>query len=69
MNTWVEYWKYEDKRNNTHAQMKEQAHWEEPDPSEISKRFFDRQKDAEEFARRMGEQGFHTRIKRDGLFT
>ena len=65
MNTWVEFWKQEDKRNNTHAQIKEQAHWKEPDPSEIIKRFFDRPEDAKKFAHRMGEQGFHVRIKRD----
>ena len=53
MNTWVEYWKFTDKRNNTHAQMKENAHWVEPDPKEIQRRFFDDPKDAKEFSKRM----------------
>ena len=53
MNTWVEYWKFTDKRNNTHAQMKENAHWIEPDPKEIQRRFFDDPKDAKEFSKRI----------------
>ena len=35
MNIWVEYWKQKDFRSHTtgsHAQMKEQAQWEKPDP-------------------------------------
>lgn len=66
MNTWVEYWKFTDKRNNTHAQMRENAHWVEPDPKEIQRRFFDDPKDAKEFSKRMFDSGFHTRIKTDG---
>ena len=66
MNTWVEYWKFTDKRNNTHAQMKENAHWVEPDPKEIQRRFFDDLKDAKEFSKRMFDSGFHARIKTDG---
>ena len=42
MNIWVEYWKFEDTRNNNHAQMKEQAHWIEPNPENIMRRFFDK---------------------------
>ena len=66
MSIWVEYFKKEDNRNNTHAQMKEQAHWEEPDPKDIHKRFFDYMKDAKHFAHRMFEDGFHVTIKTDG---
>ena len=66
MNTWVEYWKFTDKRNNTHAQMKENAHWIEPDPKEIQRRFFDDPKDAKEFSKSMFDSGFHARIKTDG---
>ena len=65
MNTWVEYWKFTDKRNNTHAQMKENAHWVEPDPKEIQRRFFDDPKDSKEFSKRMFDSGFHARIKTD----
>ena len=67
MNTWVEYWKFTDKRNNTHAQMKENAHWVEADPKEIQRRFFDDRKDAKEFSKRMFDSGFHARIKTDGI--
>lgn len=67
MNTWVEYYKFTDKRNNTHAQMKESAKWVNPDPSIIQKRFFDTMKDAKEFARRMEEDGYMVSIKKDGM--
>ena len=40
MNIWVEYWEYKDTRNNTHAQMREQAKWTAPNPKDIKKRFF-----------------------------
>ena len=41
MNIWVEFWKNPNKKNNgSHAQMKEQSHWVEPDPMIISRRFF-----------------------------
>ena len=69
MNIWVEYWKQKDFRSHTtgsHAQMKEQAKWKEPDPEDISRRFFDHQKDAAAFAQRMGDKGYHAKIKRDG---
>ena len=66
MNIWVEYWKFEDTRNNNHAQMKEQAKWEPVDPEIIQRRFFDYMKDAKQFASRMFEEGFHVTIKKDG---
>ena len=44
MNIWVEYWKFEDTRNNNHAQMKEQAHWVEPNPENIMRRFLIKEK-------------------------
>ena len=35
MNIWVEYWKKNNSRSlNNHAQMREQAHWVEPNPSD-----------------------------------
>ena len=46
--------------------MKENAHWVEPDPKEIQRRFFDDPKDAKEFSKRMFDSGFHARIKTDG---
>ena len=52
----------------SHAQMKEQAQWEEPDPEDISRRFFDHQKDAAVFAQRMSDKGYHAKIKRDGSY-
>jgi len=67
VNIWVEYWKFKDTRNNTHAQMKEQAHWVEPNPSDIRKRFFDKREDASNFAQRMQEDGCMTRIRTDGI--
>ena len=67
MNIWVEYWKYEDNRNNTHAQMKEQANWVEPNPEDIRKRFFEDRETASQFAKRMFEDGHHTRIRTDGI--
>ena len=67
MNTWVEYYKFTDKRNNTHAQMKENAKWVDPDPSIIQKRFFDRHEDARQFAKKMGDQGYMVTVKQDGL--
>ena len=40
MNTWVEYYKFTDKRNNNHAQMKENAKWVDPDPKQNSSLLF-----------------------------
>ena len=66
MSIWVEYFKREDNRKNTHAQMKEQAKWEPVNPKIIQRRFFDYMKDAKQFASRMFEDGFHVTIKKDG---
>ena len=44
----------------------EQAKWIEPKPEEISRRFFDNHQDAAAFAQRMGDKGYHAKIKRDG---
>ena len=65
MNIWVEYWKYDKKSKNTHAQIRELSKWEEPDPKKITTRFFSSKKEAMEFATRMGESGHRTRIKED----
>ena len=66
MNIWVEYYKFSDNRNNTHAQMKENAKWVPPAPSIINRRFFDKMSDAKVFAKRMEEDGHMVSIKRDG---
>ena len=63
MNIWIEYWKKEDNRKNTHAQMRENLKWEEP--KEKQKRYFDKRKDAINFANSLGEQGYHATIKQD----
>ncbi len=67
MNILVKYWKFEDTRNNNHAQMKEQAHWVEPNPEDIRRRFLDKREDASNFAKRMQEDGHRTRIRTDGI--
>ena len=67
MNIWVEYFKYDDDRKNNHAQMKENAKWVEPDPKKIIKRFCQNREHAQELAKRLNEQGYHVRIKTDGM--
>ena len=47
--------------------MKEQAHWVEPNPENIMRRFFDKREDASNFAQRMQEDGHRTRIRTDGI--
>jgi len=52
MNFWVEYWNDTNKTDNgSHAQMKEQLHWVEPDPNIISRRYFSTIAAATEFAK------------------
>ena len=65
MNIWIEYWKKEDNRKNTHAQMRENAKWVEPDPKKIIKRFCQSREDANRYAKSLQEQDFHTIIKQD----
>ena len=67
MNIWVEYFRFKDNRNNTHAQMKEQAKWVQPDPKEINRRFCQSREEAQRFAASMNEQGYHATIKTDGV--
>ena len=40
MNFWVEYWNNNKNNEGSHAQMREQLHWVEPDPKTISRRYF-----------------------------
>ena len=65
MNIWVEYFKFEDSRKNTHAQIREQAKWIEPDPKDVHKRFCQGREDASRYAESLQEQGYHVRIKED----
>ena len=66
MNIWIEYWKKEEKSKNTHAQIRENAKWIEPDPKDVHKRFCQSREDANRYAKSMEEQGYHVRIKEDG---
>ena len=67
MNFWVEYWNDINKKNNgSHAQMKEQLHWVEPDPKIISRRYFSTMTAAIEVAKIIQKGGQMIRIKQDG---
>ena len=65
MNIWVEYWKKEEKSKNTHAQMRENAKWVEPDPKDVHRRFCQSREDANRYAESLQEQGYYVRIKED----
>jgi len=68
MNIWVEFWQNPNKENNgSHAQMKEQLHWVEPDPKIISRRYFSTMTAATEFAKIIEKDGQMIRIKQDGM--
>jgi|TARA_Y100000385_G_scaffold250549_1_gene272677 hypothetical protein len=54
MNIWVEYFR-----------LDESVKWKPPKPSEVSRRFFDKNNDANSFAKRMNEKGYHATVKRD----
>ena len=70
MNFWVEYWNDINKTDNgSHAQMKEQLHWVEPDPNIISRRYFSTITAATEFSKIVEKEGNMVRIKQDrGLY-
>ena len=65
MNIWIEYYKYNDNRKDTHAQMREQPKWVQPDPDKISKRFCQSKEQAETLAKSLNDQGYHVSIKTD----
>ena len=65
MNIWIEYWKKEEKSKNTHAQIRENAKWVEPDPKDVHKRFCQSREDANRYAESLQEQGYYVRIKED----
>ena len=67
MNIWIEYWeKSKEPSKNTHAQIRENAKWVQPDPEKVSKRFCQSKEDAVRYARSMEERGYHAIIKQDG---
>mgnify|MGYP001314522770 CR=1 FL=1 len=68
MSIWVEYFKYEIKTTNNHAQMKENLKWNPPDSDKIMKRFCQDREQASQFAKSMQEQGYHVTIKQDGMY-
>ena len=66
MSIWVEWFRQEDSKKNTWAQIRELAKWKPPKPSEINRRFFDKHKDAVEYAKRKNDEGYHAKVKTDG---
>ena len=47
--------------------MRENSKWVEPDKKDVFTRFCQSRKDASEFAKSMQEQGYHVRVKTDGI--
>ena len=68
MNIWVEYFRFEDNRKNTWAQIRENPKWNPPASDKISRRFCQTREQAQTFARNMQEQGYHATIKTDGVY-
>lgn len=66
MNIWIEYFRYEDNRKNTHAQMREHVKWIPPDPKNIHKRFCQSLEEAYILAKSLFNQGYHATVKQDG---
>ena len=66
MSIWVEWFRHEDSKKNTWAQIRESVKWNPPKPSEIYRRFFDKHIDAAEFAKRKNDEGYHATVKTDG---
>ena len=61
----VEYWKVERKSSGSHAQMREQLTWVEPDPKDISRRYFSDYKSAKRFSKSIFDYGYHTNLKKE----
>ena len=66
MSIWVEWFRQEDSKKNTWAQMRESAKWNPPKSTEIYRRFFDKHIDAAEFAKRKNDEGYHASVKSNG---
>tara|TARA_Y100000310_G_scaffold184543_1_gene184680 strand:+ start:1078 stop:1290 length:213 start_codon:yes stop_codon:yes gene_type:complete len=67
MNIWIEYFKKEESRKNTHAQIREKVNWVPPDPKDIHRRFCLDREHATTLAKSLNEQGYHVIIKTDGM--
>ena len=66
MNFWVEWWPKKTKESNSHAQMREQLHWEEPKPEIISRRYFSSQQEAIRYAKSIQDRPeIFSRLKQD----
>ena len=66
MNIWVEWWNIPNTNSGSHAQMSKNITIHKPDPKDIQRRFFDTHQEALNFCTSLQEQGYHTRIKKDG---
>jgi hypothetical protein len=66
MNIWLEYFKYNNKSNNYHAQMKENVKWSAPDKKDIQRRPCIDREQALKIAKSLQDQGYHVSIKTDG---
>ena len=66
MNIWVEYFRYEDSRKNTWAQIRENPKWNPPNSDKSSRRFSQTREQAKTFAKSMQEQGYYVSIKQEG---
>lgn len=56
MNTWVEWWK---------IPLGEDENVHKPDPRKVNRRYFDNDIEAQKFTKRIGDKGFHAKIKHD----
>ena len=65
MNIWVEYWKVQTTESSSHAQMSKNKQLTEPDPKNITKRFFSTIKEAANFSKQVEKEGYMARIKQD----
>ena len=65
MNIWVEWFRQNEIKKNSWAQMDKQVKWVPPKSSEINRRFFDKHEDAAAFAKRKNDEGYHASVKND----
>ena len=65
MSIWVEWFRQEDSKKNTWAQMRESTKWNPPKPSEINRRFFDNHDMANKYAQQKNTDGYHAVVKED----
>ena len=58
----VEFWKNDRRVSGSWAQMSENIPYKEPDPKDISRRYFPNHQLAMEFAKSMCDQGYLTKV-------